>query len=119
MSEKKIHRVKLTEAKKRRIAAQQGYLCAYCHRVLPSSWCMDHVIPLHKGGSNSLDNFQVLCGTCHNEKSLTEMIVLNEEKRAQASQSSRYFDPLSLDFIGTESIGDFFDKFRFSNPCWS
>lgn len=47
------------------------------------------------------------------------MIVLGEQKRAKSTQSSRYFDPLSVDFIGTESFGDFLDKFRFAIPSWS
>lgn len=113
------HRIKLTEAKKRRIAAKQGYLCASCKNVLPSTWNLDHLVPLHLGGSNSLSNFQVLCPNCHADKSQRELIVIGEEKRAQSTQSSRYFDPLSVDFIGTESIGDFFDKFRFAPPSWS
>jgi 5-methylcytosine-specific restriction endonuclease McrA len=38
----------------------------------PKTWEVDHIIPVFKGGKSRLDNMQVLCRSCHNEKSGAE-----------------------------------------------
>lgn len=40
--------------------------CARCKfRYLASALDVDHVIPLYKGGTDTADNVQALCQTCH------------------------------------------------------
>ena len=34
---------------------------------------LDHITPLHKGGSNSDDNLQPLCADCHRTKTARDM----------------------------------------------
>jgi len=72
--EAEILRKVLTPAQKLRLAAQQKYLCAQCDTLLPSTWQVDHFVPLHKGGSNEWENLQVLCPNCHADKTQLEAI---------------------------------------------
>ena len=34
---------------------------------------LDHIVPLHKGGSNDQDNLQALCVPCHRAKTAIDM----------------------------------------------
>jgi len=45
------------------IYARDGYRCLRCHRE--DRLTIDHIIPLSKGGSNSMDNYQTLCSPCN------------------------------------------------------
>lgn len=55
----------------------QGNSCAICHSdvsldIGKSNCDVDHLVPLHLGGSNSIKNLQVLCVPCHRRKSALE-----------------------------------------------
>lgn len=43
-----------------------GNICLACKK--PAKLTADHVMPLSKGGSNSIDNIQPLCGPCNSSK---------------------------------------------------
>jgi len=75
-------RKRLTPAKEKIIAAAQDYKCATCRMILPSTWELDHKIELWQGGTNELDNFQVLCPNCHRKKSQLAAIAREDLKRA-------------------------------------
>jgi 5-methylcytosine-specific restriction endonuclease McrA len=46
-----------------------GYCCLRCGGRVPEiKLTVDHVIPLSKGGSNSIDNIQPLCYSCNMSK---------------------------------------------------
>lgn len=70
------------------------------------------------GGTNALHNFQVLCPMCHAEKTQLEMIARGEQNQAKQTQVSRFFDPLSVDFVGAESFAEFLENFRFGTPSF-
>ena len=54
------------------IAERDGYRCQMCGR-LTTRYEIDHIIPLHMGGSDTDDNKQLLCKEpCHAEKSKSE-----------------------------------------------
>lgn len=45
--------------------------CAIC-KLDSDNFQYDHIIPLANGGSNNMDNFQLLCYDCHLEKTIDE-----------------------------------------------
>jgi hypothetical protein len=55
---------------RKRVIARDGGLCQACRRALIAE--VDHIIPLERGGDNSLSNLQGLCIPCHQIKTATE-----------------------------------------------
>jgi len=49
-------------------------LCVKCQSKgrITAATEVDHIVPLHKGGTDDLDNLQSLCHDCHAEKTATE-----------------------------------------------
>lgn len=45
----------------------QGGICVYCSKLL-GIWYADHIFPMSRGGSNWIENIQLLCKTCNEEK---------------------------------------------------
>lgn len=50
-------------------------LCAHCERkgFVTLAQQVDHILPLHKGGTDDANNLQGLCNACHDAKSLQDM----------------------------------------------
>lgn len=48
------------------LCALYGHRCVRCGAVGPLS--VDHVVPISKGGRNTIDNLQPLCGSCNSRK---------------------------------------------------
>ena len=63
-----IHKRSVSETKKKYISAQQGWKCGHCQQQLSSTYEVDHIVPLYKGGSNDLTNLVSLCPNCHRKK---------------------------------------------------
>ena len=62
---------------KMRIASKKGEKCQNCDKRMP--WrvlTLDHIIPLDAGGSWSIDNLQLLCYSCNQEKGNSTFIDL-------------------------------------------
>ncbi len=55
-----------TPAEWKSLCAEYDYKCVKCGQQVPLT--VDHVIPLSKGGRNSIDNIQPLCGPCNSGK---------------------------------------------------
>ncbi|WP_430229892.1 HNH endonuclease [Nitrosomonas communis] len=49
-------------------------LCVECWKAgrVKQAEELDHIVPLHKGGTNDDENLQGLCQKCHSEKSAME-----------------------------------------------
>ena len=45
-------------------------LCSICSLKIDAgkSWDIDHILPLALGGTNDLENLQILCRSCHRSK---------------------------------------------------
>jgi 5-methylcytosine-specific restriction endonuclease McrA len=48
------------------VFARDGYRCVACGSV--DDLCVDHIIPVSRGGDTVLSNLQTLCGTCNRKK---------------------------------------------------
>ena len=62
----------ISEATQNQVRQRANYLCEYCH--VSEKWqyvpfTVDHIIPLSKGGSNSIDNLALACFHCNRQKS--------------------------------------------------
>lgn len=52
--------------KKPQIIERDGARCYYCGAT--ESLCVDHIVPRARGGTNDLDNLQLLCRSCNSRK---------------------------------------------------
>lgn len=50
----------------------QGGKCVYCGRDIRDNFSIDHIKPLSRGGSNEIDNMDLVCMTCNTRKSTRE-----------------------------------------------
>ena len=65
---------KVTESTKKHVASEQKWKCKSCNELLDSTYEIDHVKPLYKGGSNDFSNLQALCRNCHGKKTLADRL---------------------------------------------
>ena len=63
---------RLTGHEKKVVAAASGWKCAACSGTLDAFYEIDHIVPLHKGGEDSIDNCQALHRMCHAKKTQAE-----------------------------------------------
>ncbi len=64
----------VSEDKKNQLDFKQNFACIQCSkRTLYLE--IDYIKPLYQGGSNSFENLQGLCGTCHAEKTIRDSII--------------------------------------------
>ena len=62
-----------------RIGREQDWKCAGCSIAIDGSFQADHVEPLSRGGSNSVENIQLLCQPCNARKSAKPLLVFMAE----------------------------------------
>ena len=65
---------RLTTGEKKRIAAAAGWRCYMCDALLPSTYEIDHKVPLFEGGADAPENCGPACPDCHRRKSEAESI---------------------------------------------
>jgi len=60
----------LPPRKKLRVLKRDNFRCKFCGKTANDTQLhIDHITPLSKGGSNNLENLQVLCAECNQAKS--------------------------------------------------
>jgi hypothetical protein len=75
----------ISEATQNQVRQRAKYLCEYCHaseKWQYVTFTVDHVIPLNKGGVNSIENFALACFHCNRQKS-DKVIVIEEATGAE------------------------------------
>jgi 5-methylcytosine-specific restriction endonuclease McrA len=65
-----VPRKALTDRERAKLIADSRQLCAHCQRRIRAGqvWHADHIQALETGGTNDIENFQVLCVNCHSMK---------------------------------------------------
>ncbi len=66
------HRIAPTLKLFKRLGDRQEWKCNQCHNLFESTAQIDHIKPLKLGGSNELENLQILCVSCHAKKTQDE-----------------------------------------------
>ena len=61
-------RRKVSDRTKKVVAARAKWKCQMCDQTVNANYEIDHIIPLHRAGDNSLGNLQCLCPDCHRTK---------------------------------------------------
>lgn len=51
-----------------KVVARDGAVCKHCGESDSKKLTIDHVVPKHKGGLNTIENMQILCRKCHDKK---------------------------------------------------
>lgn len=62
-----VKRIPITSETKQAVYQRDRGRCRECGS--PNNLQYDHIIPVKLGGGNSIDNLQLLCGTCNRRKS--------------------------------------------------
>ena len=75
----------ITEATQNQVRQRAKLLCEYCHASEQwqyVSFTVDHVIPLTKGGANSIDNLALACFHCNRQKS-DKIVAFDEQSLSE------------------------------------
>ena len=81
-----MHRRSWTADDKRVVGAGQFWNCNACKRVLESTFEVDHIVPLHEGGEDKLENAQALCCGCHAKKTQQERLKRQQLARERLAE---------------------------------
>lgn len=66
----KEERVRFSKATRRIVFERCNKRCAICGRLIPKDqYSIDHILPLDRGGTNTIDNLQAACLSCNKLKS--------------------------------------------------
>lgn len=121
----KHNRKLFSSVQKRIIACDQAYMCVgtVCNGkiLLPSTWELDHINPLYKGGSNFYNfykdskkdhlqnNLQILCPNCHAIKTQQEKVEFYQiERREKYGDSCVNFDQAKYFYNPIPCISPYF-----------
>jgi len=64
------------------LMAKQNGLCVVCEIDVSTDYHVDHIIPVAKGGTNNIENIQILCPACNMAKGSKDFEVFLAEREA-------------------------------------
>jgi hypothetical protein len=64
----------VTGLQKKKTAADQGWRCGSCQKMLDATYEVDHRVALFQGGTNDPSNLVALCPQCHRTKTVAERL---------------------------------------------
>lgn len=65
----------------RRLLVRQKNACAVCRcDIGKKKHTVDHIVPLARGGSNAIENIQLLCATCNKQKGTKDAVQFMRSK---------------------------------------
>jgi len=85
--QQKPRRQNFSQSMRLKIACEQDWKCGICIEKLPSTFQVDHIVPVFRGGDNSRENGMALCVSCHATKTQNE----NIERHKSGFWTSRIF----------------------------
>jgi hypothetical protein len=56
-----------------KLLKKQNGLCTGCKKDIKTSYTVDHIVPLIRGGSNRIENIQLMCKSCNCSKGAKDM----------------------------------------------
>ncbi len=91
----------VSEATQNQVRRRAKLLCEYCHASEQwqyVSFTVDHVIPLTKGGANSIDNLALACFHCNRQKS-DKIVAFDEQSLSEVPLFNPRTDSWQKHFI--------------------
>lgn len=91
----------ISEEAQNQVRQRANFLCEYCHasekwQYVP--FTVDHVIPVSKNGSNSIDNLALACFHCNRQKS-NKRLAIDDDSGIQVSLFNPRTDLWEKNFI--------------------
>ena len=77
---------------RREVLDRDGWRCQAEGCGKPGRLEVDHIVPLHLGGTNDLGNLQALCRGCHISKSSAERRPVSGEQQAWRAFAGELLD---------------------------
>lgn len=94
--ENKMKANNISRTQRKRILERDGYKCQSCGAT--DHLCLDHILPVSRGGDSSDENLQVLCSGCNTKKGNKlegEKTGFNKKRGVSFSDTSD-FDPIII-----------------------
>lgn len=109
-------RKKFSSVERLLIATRAKYRCEYClmlEAYSPSTFEIEHITPISKGGTNDLANLALACGGCNGQKSdkttaidpFTNLEVALFHPRIQIWEQHFEWSDNTLNIVGISPIG--------------
>ena len=110
-------RHKITESNRKQIIKKCNNQCAICKcSKSENKFEVDHIKPLSAGGTNHIDNLQLLCKACHKQKCKHEQedgeyVRIIETESSYNDQVKKIMqDPMSYSYAFIESLNSAINK---------
>ncbi len=96
----------INEENQNLVRQRASYLCEYCHasekwQYIP--FTVDHVIPLSKGGTNSIENLALACFHCNRQKT-DKVTAIDVDSSAEVALFNPRTDSWNKNFVWSVDV---------------